>query len=82
MNDDFAQRRRRARLAFGALAVALAATLALRHDERQMWTAGVAVLALLILRGSWRCPNCGRPPSPVPWGHPAQCVRCGRDLRG
>lgn len=82
--SEFARRRRIARIAVSFLALALIAVLWLddpEHKTAQAIAAGVAVLAVLAQRLSWRCPSCGLPPSAVPWGAPADCRRCGEALR-
>lgn len=79
--SDFARRRRLARMAVACLAVGLVALLVIEDQDVQIGLTVFVVLCLLVQRASWRCPQCGIPPSALPWGAPADCRRCQRSLR-
>lgn len=79
--SDFARRRRLARIAVSGLGIGLLALLLIEDQNIQIGLAVLVVLCLLVQRATWRCPNCGIPPSALPWGAPAQCRRCQHNLR-
>jgi cytochrome b561 len=81
--SKFERRRLIARLAIILLAIALLVVVVLDKPEQttaQAIAAGIAVLCVLVQRLNWRCPNCGLPPSAVPWAAPTQCRRCDEPL--
>lgn len=79
--SNFARRRRLARMAVAILAVGLIALMVLEDQNVQIGLTVLVVLCLLVQRASWRCPQCGLPPSALPWGAPAECRRCQQSLR-
>ena len=79
--SDFARRRSLARVAVIGLGIGLIALLAIEDQNIQIGLTVFVILCLLVQRATWRCPQCGIPPSALPWGAPAQCRRCQRSLR-
>jgi hypothetical protein len=79
--SDFARRRQVARVAVGVLALGLTALMVIEDESTQILLTVVVITALLVQRGSWRCPQCGLPPSALPWGAPPACRRCDASLR-
>ena len=79
--SEFARRRRLARDAVMGLGIGLVALLLVEDQNIQIGLTIFVVLCLLMQRATWRCPQCGIPPSALPWGAPAQCRRCQHSLR-
>jgi len=81
--SKFARRQRTAQIAVSLLAIALLVVVFFDQPEQstvQAIAAGVAVACVLVQRLVWRCPNCGLPPSALPWKAPAKCRRCQEPL--
>jgi len=77
--NAFLRRRRWARLCASVGVLGLAVLIIDQESPRETIYIAVTVTSVLMLRGFWRCPECGIPPSWWPWIHGSQCRVCDAD---
>jgi hypothetical protein len=65
-----------ARVCLVILLISLVAAAWLRGQAEQNWVAGIAVVALLWMRATWRCPACSMPFPVIPRASLTACKHC------